>query len=232
MSARMILSATALLASSLPASGQGLDWDEYRKLGEAAVLAMLVDPDSAQISWSSGYHKGGYKPFLAKRVHGWVACGTVNARNRMGGYAGRQDFIVVIDKRRVQWAGIAKSPTDMISNSCSEALAKGLLPPVPDTQTNATAISAPPSVQPSPALAMTASGLAIRAMPEGGYVSSVAAGSPAASAGLKPGMVIERVNGIPLAGMGDAMVKVIDAAGGDATLAILGAATVKLSPRR
>ena len=41
-------------------------------------------------------------------------------------------------------------------------------------------------------------------------------------------MVIGAVNAIPLAGMGDAMLKVVDAAGSVATLSIVGGKTLKL----
>lgn len=68
-------------------------------------------------------------------------------------------------------------------------------------------------------------------MPDGAYVSAVAPGSPAATADLKPGMVISSVNAIPLAGMGDAMVRVIDAAGPTAELTIVGGRSFNLGKR-
>ena len=68
-------------------------------------------------------------------------------------------------------------------------------------------------------------------MPDGAYVADVKAGSAAATAGLKPGMVIAAVNAIPLAGMGDAMLKVVDAAGADAALTVVGGKAVKLGAK-
>lgn len=68
-----------------------------RSAAEAAVRARLVDPDSARFEWPYGFTRGGYKPFLQKRIFGNVTCGIVNARNRMGGYAGSHSFAVVLD---------------------------------------------------------------------------------------------------------------------------------------
>lgn len=68
-------------------------------------------------------------------------------------------------------------------------------------------------------------------MPDGAYITAVAPGSPAAVAALAPGMVITSVNAIPLAGMGDAMLKVVDAAGSNAALALIGGRTIKLGSK-
>ena len=73
-----------------------------------------------------------------------------------------------------------------------------------------------------------AAGLAVHAMPEGAYIAAVTAGSIAEKAGLKPGMVITSVNAIPLAGMSEAMTRVVDAAGTAATLTLVGGATIRL----
>jgi hypothetical protein len=35
---------------------------------------------------------------IGKRTFGWIACGTVNAKNRMGGYAGAEGFLIFIDQ--------------------------------------------------------------------------------------------------------------------------------------
>lgn len=52
--------------------------------------------------------------------------------------------------------------------------------------------------------------LTIRPMPEGAYVVSAVAGTPAATAGLRSGMLLTHANGIALAGMGAAMGKLLD----------------------
>lgn len=36
------------------------------------------------------------KPLIGKRTFGWVACGNVNAKNRMGGYVGEEGFSLFV----------------------------------------------------------------------------------------------------------------------------------------
>jgi len=64
---------------------------------EIALKRNLFDPSSAQIEWQRGFGWGFYKPLLERRLFGWVACGIMNAKNRMGGYVGGQTFVVVYD---------------------------------------------------------------------------------------------------------------------------------------
>ena len=205
--------------------GPAPTWAQYRIIAEADIARRLVDPESARITWLGQYHKGVWKPFLQGRVAGYVACGTVNARNQMGGYAGAVTFVTVIDYDRVVFAELDTRAGGMIAESCNKALAAGLLPRLPETA-NTTALCAAGS---SPAATTSnSSGLTLRAMPDGAYITAVAPGSPAAAAALTPGMVITSVNAIPLAGMGDAMLKVMDAAGGNAALALVGGQIIKL----
>jgi hypothetical protein len=206
--------------------GSAPGWEQYRQLAEADIRDRLIDPDSARIEWLGQYHKGGFKPFLQGRVHGYVSCGTVNARNRMGGNVGRTHFVVVVDHDRVIFAEVDSKPGGMIADQCNAALRAGLLPPLPTTGSSA-ALDATAAVGATP-YTNAATGLTLRPMPDGAYVAAVAPASPAEAAGLKPGMVIISVNAIPLARMGDAMLKVVDAAGANASLAIVGGRTVTL----
>lgn len=212
--AALLASGTAIAKKAEPPHvyGPAPDWRSFREQGERAIISRLIDPDSAKIQWLGGYHQGGYQPFLERKVYGYVACGLVNARNRMGGYTGDRAFVVVIDHDLLLRADIDDRPNSFVARHCTAALQSGLLPPVP---TGAAAL--PPS---SPI------GLSLRAMPEGAYVSAVAPGSVAEKAGLRPGMVIETINAIALKGMGEAMLKVIDAAGPKASLGIIGGKTI------
>lgn len=194
--------------------GPAPDWKSFRERGERAIISRLIDPDSAKIQWLGGYHQGGYQPVLERKVHGYVGCGLVNARNRMGGYTGDRAFVVVIDHDLVLRADIDDRPNSFVARQCAAALQSGLLPPVPSE------VAALPPSSPT--------GLSLRAMPEGAYVSAVAPGSAAEKAGLRPGMVIETINAIALKGMGEAMIKVIDAAGPKASLGIIGGKTINL----
>lgn len=194
------------------------DWQAFRERGERGVFSRLIDPDSAKIMWLGGYHKGGFQPFLQRKVEGYVGCGLVNARNRMGGYTGDRAFVVVIDNDLLLYSEIDSSENGTVARQCLTALQGGLLPPVPTAST--------------PAKPSSASGLTLRAMPEGAYVSTVAPGSVADKAGLRPGMVIETINAISLQGMGEAMVKVIDAAGTGASLGLIGGKIIKMGEQR
>lgn len=59
-----------------------------------AVRAVLIDPQSAQFEFQepvrSAYANG-------QRRFGWFLCGTVNSKNRFGGYIGRIPFIAYFD---------------------------------------------------------------------------------------------------------------------------------------
>ena len=191
--------------------GPAPEWEEYRQMAEAHIRAQLIDPDSARINWLGSYYRGEFKIMLGGRTYGYVACGTVNSKNRMGGYAGSTPFVVVIDYGRVLLSRIE----NWIDYECSQLQQQGKFPPLP-----ASGVSGAP--------AANAAGLALRPMPEGAYVSAVTPGSAAASAGLKAGMVITSVNAIPLAGMDAGMLRVIEAAGPAATLTVVGGITFKL----
>jgi hypothetical protein len=74
-----------------------LDFSLFRRNAEAAIKSGLFDPSSAQIEWPYGFTQGTWKPLLRKRISGYLTCGRVNAKNRMGGYVGATAFVVVLD---------------------------------------------------------------------------------------------------------------------------------------
>jgi len=212
----MLLASGGVVAKERPAPvyGPAPVWQAYRERGERAIISRLIDPDSAKISWLGGYYQGEYKPFLEPRVSGYVACGLVNAKNRMGGYTGDRAFVVVIDNDLLRYVDIDNKENGLVAAQCVAAMQKGLLPPVP--------------AGPATAQLVSPTGLTLKAMPEGAYVSAVAPGSMAHKAGLRPGMVIETINAIALQNMGEAMIKVIDAAGGNASLGLVGGKIIKM----
>jgi hypothetical protein len=214
---------TAVGATSLAAAppennhvyGPEPAWDEFRRVAEAEIASQLIDPQSAQFAWAGGIYKGELKIILGPRTQGYVGCGTVNARNRMGGYVGATPFAVVIDYGRVLFSQLDRT----VGVECSMLQSAGKFPPVPASDE---AVSTGPA---------NITGLALRSMPDGAYVSTVTPGSAAAAAGLKPGMVIVSVNGVPLAGMDESMLKVIEAAGQTAILTAVGGSTFKLGAK-
>lgn len=80
------------------------DWGEARRSAERKLLATLIDPGSATFEYVSGFQWGSTRLGLRKRRYGWVACGAINAKNRFGGYVGREPFFVFVDvhSRRVE----------------------------------------------------------------------------------------------------------------------------------
>lgn len=209
--------------------GPAPEWEHYRSLAEAELRSRLIDPESGRITWTGGYYKGEFKMFFRGRTAGYVACGTINAKNRMGGYVGAVAFVTVIDYGRVLFAEMDEPSGVEINNRCLQAQNEGLIPPLPESAATTTS-----TTDPAPRAkikAVTASGLVLRSMPEGAYIGGVAPGSAAEYAGLKPGMVVTAVNGIPLAGMGGAMVALINAAGPAATLTVVGGSTYKLGAK-
>lgn len=181
--------------------GPAPDWARYRQLGEAAVRAALPDPANWQVEWPNAYvkrawnHKGSFP--------GYATCGVLRATAPASGHSPVTDFVIVIDHDAVKTLEISKSNSSIVAVVCHSLVQQGV---IPLASTMATAAAPAPSELPVATL-----GLTIRPMPEGAYVISVASGSPAAQAKLVPGTVITRANGIALAGMGDAMAKLLGA---------------------
>jgi hypothetical protein len=73
------------------------DWADVRDKGLSGIKSTLFDPGSAQITWASGFGWGFTKPLIGRRTYGWVACGNINAKNRLGGYVGAKPFWISAD---------------------------------------------------------------------------------------------------------------------------------------
>lgn len=95
---------------------------QMRQLGEAAIRGRLIDPSSAQFEWPHGFIEATWKPLLQRRVSGWVTCGFVNAKNRMGGYTGASPFVVVINGGVVTFADMdGQGGMGVVAAGCSKA---------------------------------------------------------------------------------------------------------------
>lgn len=107
------------------------DWALFRRNSEAALRARLIDPASAQIEWPYGFLLGSWRPLFSKRIQGYWTCGTVNARNRMGGYTGRTSFVVVLDQSAsVLYSDVGEAKDiDVLTSQCNGSVK--LLPPPP-----------------------------------------------------------------------------------------------------
>lgn len=215
MNAARAITAAMLLVAAASASakdsyvyGPAPDWERYRELGEAAVKAKLPDPDKYAIEWPNGYMQGGWRH--KGEFSGYLSCGRTRALSPVGDRNPVTNFVIVIDYDKVATVDFSDRYSNSLVNViCAAYVKTGELPPAPT-------MTAPRN------LSVPALGLTILPMPEGAYVARVSDGGSGANAGLKPGMVITRVNGIPLAGMNDTMARLL---AGDAAVLTLETAT-------
>lgn len=217
----LVAPASAALAKDPPIGsnyGPPPDWAHYREIAETELRHRLVDPDSAKVRWPNFYLQRGFTPFLSKRVNGYATCGYLNARNRTGGYSGEVPFVVVVDHDQVLYLQVAKG--DLDAREMAQLCDRGGFQPAPaDVATSA----APAAPQPN------RFGFTLTAVPDGAYVATVASGSPAERAGLKPGLVISSLNGVALKGMAASTVEqMLGGAEGDVTLQAIGGGMVRL----
>lgn len=208
----VILSAAALARDDY-VYGPPPVWREYKTLGEAALRQRLPDPDGWAIEWPNGYKQGVW----AAHGHpqGYVTCGLARAIKPFEGGHPVYPFVVVIDRGVVKNVDFEARPRSLPALICPSVVERGGLPTAAAMEaTNASVptdgIRSAPTT-PGDAPLIVGFGMAVRPMPEGAYVTSVEAGSPAAKAGLVPGTLITRTNGIALAGLGAAMAKILSA---------------------
>ena len=106
-----------------------------RAMGESAIRAQLIDPSSAQFEWPYGFIEGTWPTIWKNRKHdGFITCGFVNAKNRMGGYTGRSSLVVVITGDQIGYVDVGKADgKDWTSRSCARSASE-----FPATQVTAT----------------------------------------------------------------------------------------------
>lgn len=196
-----VLTGALLLAASAAASkdltnpdiGRPPAWDKFKEVAEAEVRSKLVDPTSAEFEWPHGYTAGYLKPLLSKRIRGYWTCGLVNSKNRMGGFAGRAYFVVIIAHDAAIYTELGQQGRyDPTAARCAAALSKGILPPASEMLTNTGWEHAENEEG--------AIGMEVRFGPVGVLVATVVEGGAAAEAGVRPGMIITHLNGIKLVG--------------------------------
>jgi len=61
---------------------------------KAIISPRLLDPYSAMFTFTRP--KKGWNGMGSEPIYGWFLCGTVNAKNRLGGYVGAQPFYAMI----------------------------------------------------------------------------------------------------------------------------------------
>ena len=197
---------------------------EVVKIGEAAVLDGFYDSSSARFQWDRGLSPGGYQPIFQHRIAGWATCGLVNGKNRFGGYVGFRRFIVVIRNDSVVYSRVSDGgDIDLVQITCDKAIRTGKIPLAPEQPA-----SPEEAEQPSSGFAPLL-GFSFDNVPEGLRVKSLTPGSIASSAGLQAAMIVEKVNGVKLAGLAPGLrQQLLEAADQGSTLSVAGLGDLKM----
>jgi hypothetical protein len=82
-------------------TGPGPIPEDYQEIVMAHMDRVLIDPESARYSEWKGPKRGTVPDFFNRRVTGWMVCAEVNAKNRLGGYAGRKLYFFLIHGGKV-----------------------------------------------------------------------------------------------------------------------------------
>lgn len=186
---------------------------------EATIKSSLYDPSSAEFQWPFAWTGGYWKPVLQGKRVGWWTCGLVNAKNRMGGYVGFQNFAVVFfNDSLVHYEVGTGREYDFTNMGCGKALQQGVLK-------RADTVSAVKLDPTKPSL-----GIYVTHVPDGLYLATVNPGYPAAQAGVQQGMVISAINGVALKGLpATTAMQILSATGADVTLTLIGRGDIKLT---
>lgn len=101
--------ATGPTSEEIASADYGPKPENPQSVAEEWIKERLIDPESARFDHLP--LRQGYSRLMgAGTEFGWVQCGTVNAKNRMGGYTGRQQYFVTI-RNGVVVQGYVDSPT-------------------------------------------------------------------------------------------------------------------------
>ncbi len=176
----LIWAAAAQAATAVPLQppadyGSNVPYEEGVKIGEAFIKADLADPASAQFEWPYRFVQFTEKIPLSKRTTGYASCFTYNAKNTMGGYV---DRIIIRDHKVIDYRRV--SDLRFVPDICKELITKFGMGPAP-TQKLPLGVTFQPSL-------------------DGAIVLSVGRGSLAESVGIKPGDVVEALNGTAVKG--------------------------------
>lgn len=85
------------------------DWGYVADFAVNSLRDNLVDPNSLELRWDNGFAWAWIKDAFQPRRYGWLACGNYNAKNRLGGYAGRKRFITFVDQDGAITVGSAQN---------------------------------------------------------------------------------------------------------------------------
>lgn len=81
-------------ASQLANADYGPYPSNYEQIIKDIISPILIDPYSAVLNLNAP--KQGYNNMVDGIIYGWNVCGTVNAKNRFGGYVGPKPIYAMI----------------------------------------------------------------------------------------------------------------------------------------
>ena len=90
--------AARLTPEQIAAADYGPKPENYQEIVKSLFAKSLFDPESARYEFQEP--RRGYMQDEPPKF-GWAVCGTVNAKNRFGGYAGRQAYFVLIHHGKI-----------------------------------------------------------------------------------------------------------------------------------
>lgn len=96
-------------ASDVSSANIGAYPSNYEQIIKSYYSQRLIDPASATYGPMSAPRRGYLRPYFAggttaAPIIGYVVCGTVNSKNRLGGYVGAKPFAIVITNDAVAYA--------------------------------------------------------------------------------------------------------------------------------
>jgi hypothetical protein len=99
----------------------------YREITKDYLRSYLVDPYSARDVQVAPPRIGQvYREGTFQHATGWAVCYRANAKNRMGGYTGMKDAVLLIHENRVLASNEAANHYDIRTN-CADAKYEPLL---------------------------------------------------------------------------------------------------------
>lgn len=130
---RLLITLAAVSASSLGAKPQqpdnAPDTDAVIAQAQSRLLARLSDPDSATFSWPYGFRWFRDKPMaLLPGRSGWVTCGYMRARNRMGGFSPELAVKIWVKRGEIHDVAVDDDAGDfpVIRMECNNLIAGGM----------------------------------------------------------------------------------------------------------
>lgn len=117
----VMISFSAYAQEAPPVAATNDEFMQLKRFAKEYIDSRLVDPGSAQFDWPNNFmHGASWKPWIGRSIYGSVTCGSVNSRNRMGGYVGRMAFVIVIGDSGVNWFEMDDIQHSRVAQRCAK----------------------------------------------------------------------------------------------------------------